>query len=364
MDPELWAHVESLYHAAMARDPSERLSFLDSACDGDTELRREVDSLLAHEGKADGLLEQPVWKAAEASAVLAPGTRAGAYEIQELLGRGGMGEVYKAHDIRLKRPVAIKVLGRSSGLCGESSRFLEEARAASALSHPNIVHVYQLESHEGEDLIVMEFLAGQTVAAMLRDRRFSPGQVLEYARQIASALAASHSAGIVHRDIKPANIIADESGQLKLVDFGLAKFVHRPAAGETTITATAAAASGSIVGTASYMSPELAEGKPADSRSDIFSTGAVLYEMLTGTRAFEDDSPVAVLAKVIHFRPRPIRDVRREVPSALARVVDRCMEKDPAKRYGSGQELLEALSACQPKRGFPSMAFRAAWPRR
>lgn len=276
------------------------------------------------------------------------GTQIGSYRILEKLGQGGMGEVYKAEDSRLKRLVAIKILRRDRVAPDqERLRFLQEGRAVSALNHPNIVQIYELASHDGEDCIVMEFAPGPTLAQLLSQKRLTVDQAMDYANQMASALAAAHAAGIVHRDIKPGNIIVTEAGVVKILDFGLAKREPNIADGDSTLTAGPETGAGTVLGTAAYMSPEQAEGKPVDARSDVFSTGAVLYEMLTGTRAFDGDSTLAILSKVLRDAPPPVRELRAEVPQAAERIVGRCLEKDPALRYPSGRELASDLVACR-----------------
>ncbi len=265
-----------------------------------------------------------------------------------------MGEVYKAEDTRLKRLVAIKVIRHDKTALDQGKiRFLQEARAASALNHPNIVQIYEMDSQDGEDFIVMEFVPGQTLAQLLRTKRLSIDTALDYSNQIASALAAAHAASIVHRDIKPGNVIVSDAGAVKILDFGLAKLEQSAGVGDSTLTAGPETAAGAVVGTASYMSPEQAEGKGVDARSDIFSTRAVLYEMLTGKRAFEGDSTISVLSRVLRDTPRNVRERRPEVPQSLARIIGRCLEKDAALRYPSGRELASELMDCRrPPRSF------------
>ncbi len=256
-----------------------------------------------------------------------------------------MGEVYKAEDARLRRFVAIKVLreGRHAGE-QERLRFLQEARAASALNHPTIVQIYGLESVAGADCIVMEFTPGRTLAQLLGANLLSIGQALDYASQIANALSTAHAAKIVHRDIKPSNIIVSDEGVVKILDFGLAKLAFAPAAGDSTITAGPVTNANTVMGTAAYMSPEQAEGKPVDARSDIFSTGATLYEMFSGRRAFDGDSTINVLSRVLRETPLPVRSLRPEIPRTVERIIDRCLAKDSRTGYASGQELAHALS--------------------
>jgi serine/threonine protein kinase/pimeloyl-ACP methyl ester carboxylesterase len=343
MRPDRWREVERLYHAALERDPEARAAFLAEASAGDQELHDEVQSLLEqHSG--DSRLDRAVWEPGAESTPrrFAAGTQLGQYRIEAPLGAGGMGEVFRALDTRLNRTVAVKISKRRF-----TGRFKQEARAVAALNHPNIVQIYELGSEDGDDFIVMEFVPGRTLAELLRAARLSLDQALEYANQIASALAAAHAAGIVHRDIKPGNIIVSDAGVVKILDFGLAKVEQTAVAGDTTVTLAAQTGAGTVLGTAAYMSPEQAEGKAVDARSDIFSTGALFYEMLTGRRAFDGDSTLRVLSKIFHETPREIRELRPEVPRAIARIVRRCLEKDPALRYPSGKELAGELLLCR-----------------
>jgi serine/threonine protein kinase/formylglycine-generating enzyme required for sulfatase activity len=342
MRPDRWREVERLYHAALERDPEGRAAFLAEASGGDEELLAEVQSLLEqHSG--DSRLDRAVWEpgAEPPDTRFATGTQLGQYRIEAALGAGGMGEVFRARDTRLNRTVAIKTSKRRF-----TGRFKSEARAVAALNHPNIVQIYELGSEDGDDFIVMEFVPGSTLAELLRVAPLSLDQALEYAAQIASALAAAHAAGIVHRDIKPGNVIVSDAGVVKVLDFGLAK-VEQTATSGTTVTLGAQTGAGTVVGTAAYMSPEQAEAKAVDARSDIFSTGALFYEMLTGRRAFDGDSTLRVLSKILHETPREIRELRPEVPRAIARIVSRCLEKDPALRYASGKELASELMLCR-----------------
>ena len=352
MSPDRWRKVERLYHAALERDPEVRVAFLAAASGGDQALLDEVRSLLEQQ-VTDSRLDRPVWEAPRESSAarFAAGTQLGSYIIEAPLGAGGMGEVFRARDTRLNRTVAIKVSRQRF-----TGRSMREARAVAALNHPNIVQVYELESEDGDDLIVMEFVPGKTLAELLHATRLSLDQALEYANQIASALAAAHAAGVVHRDIKPGNIIVSDSGVVKILDFGLAKVAQNDVARDTPVTAGAQTGSGMVLGTAAYMSPEQAEGKAVDARSDIFSTGALFYEMLTGSRAFDGDSNLEVLSKVFRETPRGIRELRPEVPESIARMVGRCMEKDPTLRYPSGKDLAGELLLC---RSAPRAGHRA-----
>lgn len=280
--------------------------------------------------------------------LFAPGTQLGQYTILELLGRGGMGEVYKATDTRLKRLVAIKVVRSSS--CPNSQdhlRLLQEARAAAALNHPNIVQVFGLEHYAGNDCIVMEFVEGRTLRDLISSAKATVPDALRYSTQMASALAAAHVANIVHRDIKPGNILVSDAGIVKVLDFGLAKLQPVIIQTDATLTAGPQTAAGTVVGTAAYMSPEQALGQPVDARSDVFSLGVVLYELFTGQQAFQHESVMGLLARVIRDQPAAVRSLRPEVPTGVEQIITRCMEKDPHARYASGAEVHQALLALQ-----------------
>jgi len=258
------------------------------------------------------------------------------YQIVEKIGEGGMGVVYKARDLHLDRFVALKILPPEKVADPDRKRrFVQEAKAASALNHPNIVTIHDIDTAEGVDYIAMEFLAGRTLAQSIPPGGLPIATALEWAVQIADALAAAHAAGIVHRDLKPANVMVGENGRIKILDFGLVKLAL-PYGPEITQTATAA---GSIMGTVSYMSPEQAEGRLVDGRSDIFSFGAVLYEMVSGTRPFERDSSVSTLAAVLHHEP----PVPRSAPPDLAAIINRCLRKNPADRIQRADEVKREL---------------------
>jgi serine/threonine protein kinase/Tol biopolymer transport system component len=262
----------------------------------------------------------------------------GHYRIEGKLGEGGMGVVYRAFDTHLDRPVAIKILrADATSSPDRKRRFVQEAKAASALNHPNIVHVYDISSSDGTDYIAMEFVAGKTLDQLIGKSGLALRDTLRYAIQIADALARAHAAGIVHRDLKPANIIVGEDGHVKLLDFGLAKLT------ETTPDSEAATATmkvehgpqteeGTIVGTVAYMSPEQAEGKKVDARSDVFSFGSVLYEMVTGRRAFEGGSRISTLSAILHKEPQPPGELAANLPAELERIIARCMRKEADRR--------------------------------
>jgi Tol biopolymer transport system component/tRNA A-37 threonylcarbamoyl transferase component Bud32 len=274
------------------------------------------------------------------------GRNIGPYEVLDTLGEGGMGVVYKARDTQLDRLVAIKVLTPDRLSDTERKlRFIQEAKAASALNHPNIVTIYNIGSEEGVDFIVMEFVAGRTLDRIIPHHGLKPTEVLKYGIQIADALARAHAAGIVHRDLKPGNIMVSDEGQVKLLDFGLAKLsdLHEAPDAELTRSAAPETEEGRILGTVSYMSPEQAEARKTDGRSDIFSLGAVLYEMATGKRAFLGRSKISTLAAILQGDPKPVAELHTGVPRDLARIIDRCLRKDPAWRFQSAADLKISL---------------------
>jgi serine/threonine protein kinase/tetratricopeptide (TPR) repeat protein len=275
----------------------------------------------------------------------AGGVRIGPYEILAVLGAGGMGEVYKARDTRLNRVIALKTLPADKVADADRKRrFLVEARAASRLNHPNIVTIYDIFEENSVCCIAMEYVAGDTLEQANAGSGIPLKDAMKYAAEVADALAAAHSAGIIHRDLKPANIILTEDGRVKLLDFGLAKLVEPSLPAAEAATATLRTVSGAIVGTAAYMSPEQAEGRELDARSDIFSFGLVLYEMLCGQRAFQRDSWISTLAAILHDEPPPLRDIRASIPSTVEQFVTRCLRKDPAQRFQSMLEIKAVLA--------------------
>jgi serine/threonine protein kinase/formylglycine-generating enzyme required for sulfatase activity/dienelactone hydrolase len=278
------------------------------------------------------------------------------YDIEGELGRGGMGVVYRALDTRLGRAVAIKVLPPEATSDPERRRrFIQEARAASALNHPNIVTIHEVDEQDGVTFIVMELVEGTPLDRLLSSTRLPVERVLELATQMASALEAAHAAGIVHRDIKPANIVIGSDGRARVLDFGLAKLVERSAS-EATISAPGTSP-GTIVGTAAYMSPEQAQGQPVDARSDVFSLGAVLYEMLAGRRPFAASSDIGLLTAILRDTPQPLRSVRPEIPADVEGIVNRALSKNPPDRYVSVGDMRAALAAAHARITLPSDTF-------
>jgi len=278
------------------------------------------------------------------------GKTLGHYQITEKLGEGGMGVVYKARDTHLDRFAALKILPPEKVADAERKRrFVREAKAASALNHPNIVHVYDIDQSDGTDYIAMEHVDGKTLDQRIGRHGLHLNDALKFAVQIADALAKAHSAGIVHRDLKPTNIMVNEDGAVKVLDFGLAKLTELVQGDETASTATIddegrpITEEGVIVGTVAYMSPEQAEGKKVDARSDIFSLGSVLYEMVTGQKAFQGTSKLSTLSAILHQEPKPVSGITPATPTDLEKLINRCLRKDPAKRWQTMADVKVAL---------------------
>jgi eukaryotic-like serine/threonine-protein kinase len=354
MDRDRWERVNQLYHAALERAPEVRTTFLNEACADDSALRHEVETLLGFDGQAASFMEADAFEAvareldgeqsSEAKTPALVGQQLGAYKILAPLGRGGMGEVFLALDTRLKRKVALKLLPTKFTHEHERvRRFEQEARAASALNHPNIITIHEIGVSEGAHYLVTEYVEGETLRTRLRRGRLNISEVMELATQITSALAAAHEAGIIHRDIKPENVMVRKDGLVKVLDFGLAKLLNLAPAEVDSQASTAAklsTASGVVLGTASYMSPEQARGQKVDHRTDIFSLGVMLYEMLAGHRPFEGATVSDVLAALLEKEPLPLAHSLPEVPAELERIVRKALRKDKEERYQTVKDLL------------------------
>ena len=343
MERERWENLVRLHSAALEREESQRSAFLREACAGDEDLRREVESLLAYEQKGEGFLETPALEAAARElagekTTLAVGTHLGPYEILAPIGAGGMGEVYRAHDPRLKRDVAIKVL--PAGMATDRAhiaRFEREARAASALNHPNIVAVYDLGLEGQTYWIATELVQGEPLKNLIEHGPLPVRKSVEIATQIAGGLAAAHAAGVVHRDLKPGNIMVTRDGRVKIVDFGLAKRRIGVDAAPEDLTHT-----GTVMGTAAYMSPEQVRGEAVDHRSDIFCLGLILHEMLSGKRTFTGESTVQVMHAIL---TEEAPELPAGVPPGLARIVSHCLEKEAGARFQSAADIGFALGS-------------------
>jgi eukaryotic-like serine/threonine-protein kinase len=373
MQAERWRRIEELYHAAVQLEEGKREYFLDEACTGDESLRNEIDSLLAYNREVSGFLESPALERAAESlargrsameADLFAGRAVSHYRLMERIGRGGMGVVYKAEDTILHRFVALKFLTEGPGRDPRAlARLRREARAASALDHPNICTIYEIGEQDGEPFIAMQFLDGQTLKQAIGNQPMETERLLAIAIQIADALAAALRANIVHRDIKPANIFLTGAGQVKILDFGIAQLpMQRPAivapTGSPQIPASAtdsgyATSPGALVGTVAYMSPEQVRGEELDARSDLFSFGVVLYEMATGMPPFWRETPELMRRAIQNDSPRPPKSINQQVPAELETVILRALEKDHELRYQRASDIsadLRRLHEGRPRR--------------
>ena len=365
MTPDRWQKAKGLFDAVLKLPPDDRLHFLDANDDGDAEVRLEVESLLAISEEAAGFLEQPaVREVAESITAntesLRPGQTVSHYKIIRLLGSGGMGDVYLAEDTRLLRQVALKTLSEYSSANHESlQRFLREVHSASALNHPNICTIHEVNDYAGSPFIAMEHIPGETLDRKIK-AGLNPREVVDIALQIADALAEAHAHNIVHRDIKPANIMVTPRGQVKVLDFGLAKKISNESLDETQKISR----SGLIIGTATYMSPEQARGTEVDVRTDVFSFGIVLYEMTTGKPPFEGENMMDVIGSILNKEPPPLHQGLVEFPADLERIINKSLRKDREERYQTAKDLLEELKGLKQSLEFQNNVERTASPNR
>lgn len=377
MNPEHWQRIEQLYHSALERDPAERLGFLAQACKGDAALRQKVEELLAANDQAGDFLATPALEleaqqmAAEMPAAAAFDLQIGQelshYRILSVIGAGGMGEVYLASDLKLGRKVALKLLpARFTTDKDRLRRFMQEAKAASALNHPNIITVFEIGQAEGAHFIATEFVAGHMLRQQLSQTPMKVSAALDVSIQVAEALAAAHAAGIIHRDIKPENLMVRPDGYVKVLDFGLAKLTEKPedaspsAKDSQVITRVwTATEPGMLLGTTNYMSPEQARGQVIDARTDIFALGAVLYEMVSGQQAFKGVTAVDTLVAILEREP-PLVQLLADIPAELQTIISKALRKDKEQRYQTANDLLIDLKNLRAELAFASRLERTA----
>lgn len=357
-----WRRVKELLNACLELPPESRSGYLEKECGTETGVRREVEALLVAHELAGDFIEAPVLMPEAKGAEPLTGRTITHYRVEEQLGAGGMGEVYRAFDTRLDRPVAIKVISAGGGgdWTKNRLRFQREAKAASGLNHPNVVTVHDIdwlpETDPPVPFLVMELVSGHTLRDLIAAGPIPLTDVLRYSIQIADALAVAHAAGIVHRDIKPANIMVTGNGLVKILDFGLAQHMKRSeerATARTTVTIGGDASlsadtslltrPGQVAGTPAYLAPEQLEGRAADARSDVFSFGDVLYEMVSGQRPFQGDTVTELCFKIAHEDPPPVSGTARGVPRDLERIIGRCLRKDPESRFQRMSDVKLAL---------------------
>src|SRR6266516_643050 len=347
MTPERWQQLKHIFQSALERNPAERSAFLNQACADDPALRSQVESLIASHDQAGDSIEAMAAEAAtemldDDQAVSIVGKQISHYQVVSCIGRGGMGEVFLAHDTSLGRKVALKLLRSDFTRIEERlRRFQQEARAASALNHPNILTIHEIGQEGSLHFMATEYVEGETLRQHLSRARLTVGQTLDVAVQVASALAAAHQAGIIHRDIKPENTMVRTDGNVKVLDFGLAKLTE-PKTIETAAPTLpqVETAPGVVMGTFSYMSPEQARGLAVDTRTDIWSLGVMIYEMAAGRQPFEGETASDVMSLILQKEPLPLAHSWPEVPAELERIVRKALRKDREERYQTIKDLL------------------------
>lgn len=347
MSDQHWKNLKEIFHGAIALPPKSRAGYLDQACNGNLSLRAAVESLIKSHEETTNFVDSPAYEAAAemlgGDHELKSGHTISHYQIRSVLGEGGMGKVYLAHDTKLDRNVALKILPLESASNQESMRrFTQEAKTAAALHHPNIAQIFEIGEHDNTRYISMEFVAGETLRTLLSRRRIDLKRGLGWIAQVASGLSAAYAQGVIHRDIKPENLVVTPAGQIKILDFGLAKLIGKQsgADGASELTTKyihsgnqANTVPGVIVGTVSYMSPEQARGEKVDQRTDIFSLGVVLYEMVTGDRPFKGKSTIDTLHAILNQEPQRATQLNPQLPAELEDILGKALAKEPSERY-------------------------------
>src|SRR6266704_3663235 len=352
MTPARLQTIEKIFRAALDQEPDQISIFLDAACDGDEVLRRKVEALVASHQRPGRFMETSAVGLAtriiqNGQADLLIGRTIGHYKISERIGTGGMGDVYLATDMTAGRKAALKLLPeRFTGDAERLKRFQQEARAVVGLNHPNILTIYEIGEDHSTHYIASELIDGETLRQRLMRERMQLSEAVDIAIQVASALEAAHHAGIVHRDIKPENIMLRPDGYVKVLDFGIAKLAEEelpatmPRDEALLLVETNL---GSVLGTVRYMSPEQACGAHVDKRTDIWSLGVVLYEMLTGHAPFTGDTPREVMSSILEKEPPPLTSYNKQTPAELQQIISKTLRKDRRERYQSASEMLQEL---------------------
>src|SRR5882724_5698386 len=363
MTPERWHRIKELFESALERPPQERYAFLDHACDGDQFLRREVESLITSHEQTGSFIDSPAYELGaelltEDQAETLVGQRIAHYEILVLLGSGGMGEVYLAYDTRLGRKIALKLLLTHFTTDKDRlRRFEQEAHAASTLSHPNVCMIHEVgETEDDRHYIAMEYIDGVTLRQHMTETRVKLIEALDVAVQVASGIVAAHEVGVVHRDIKPENIMLRRDGYIKVLDFGLAKLTEQPPTDVTTAAGPRMKTdTGMVMGTSSYMSPEQARGLSVDGRTDIWSLGVVIYEMVAGCAPFVGATDSDVMVSILEREPISLTQNLPEVPPELQRIVSKALRKDREERYPGIKDMLLDLKSLRRELEFEAL---------
>src|SRR6185369_14869805 len=360
MDSEKWRKITELFEAALECPTDARAAFLAAGCEGDEEIRRRVEEMLAADARQNLFIDLPAYRAVgtfapslttQADSQSFSGEMIGDYRLVRELGRGGMGAVYLAYDTRLGRNAALKFLPARFHSPERVRRLEREARAASALNHPHILTIYDFGQQNGRDFIASEFVEGRTLREHISANDLTLNQILEVAIQVASALGTAHAAGIIHRDIKPENIMLRPDGYAKVLDFGLAKLTEKELGEDTTsdprMTAGFKTRTGILLGTTSYMSPEQVRGQTLDGRSDLFSLGVVLYELISGQRPFRGETVHHTMVAITDLEPAPVGHLVPRAPVTFQNLISQVLAKDPAERYQTAAELIADLEELQ-----------------